>query len=113
MALGSAALGVAAGALESALAYASLHSATPNSSGSNETTAARVAVSWDVAGGVLSASGLEFEGVASNGDVVAVGFWSAAEGGTFYGSLALTGDSAANAAGEYTVESVEITVSAS
>jgi len=114
MALNTAAVDSAANTLKTTLAYASLHSATPNASGSNETTAARVAVSWSgPSTGAISASNLAFTGVAASGAVGFVGFWSASSSGTFYGYLPLTGDSAANAAGAYTVSSVTVTVSAS
>lgn len=115
MPLNDAALNVGAGAIRTAITHLSLHSSTPNSSGSNETTAARVAAGWGaVAGsGDFSATNKAFTGVASSGAVTHVGFWSASTSGTFYGYQALTGDQTANSAGEYTVSTVSIDGSAS
>lgn len=109
-------LNVGANAMASAAAYMSLHTATPNAAGSNESVAPRIAASWGAAAtGDITASNRAFTGGAANGAVVAVGFWSAqASGtGTFYGYLPLTGDANFNSAGEYTVTSVTLNGSAS
>lgn len=114
MALSTAGLNAEVGALASAIGYMSLHSAAPNGSGSNETTAARVAVTWgSPSGGAIAMSGgaRNFTGGASNGAVHSVGYWSASSGGTFYGSFPVTGDASFNSAGEYTVDSASITAS--
>lgn len=104
----------AANLLKTAYAYASLHSAAPDGSGSNETTAARLPVTWTgPTSGVITVTNLEFTGVASNGAVTHVGLWSALTNGTFFGAEDLTGDQQANAAGEYRVNSLAITVNAS
>ena len=115
MALNDAALNVAAGAIRTAITHLSLHSSAPNSSGSNETSAARVAAGWGAVSGSgdFVATGKAFTGVAANGAVTHVGFWSASSGGTFYGYFALTGDATANSAGEYTVSTVAVDGSAS
>lgn len=113
MSLSTAGLNVQQNALASAIAYMSLHSATPNGSGSNETTAARVAVTMSNTNGVITMSGgaKNFTGGASNGPVHDVGYWSAITGGNFYGSFPTTGDASFNSAGEYTVDSASITAS--
>lgn len=69
---------------------------------------ARVAATWSAAatGGDISDGPVAFTGLPANGAVTHVGYWSALTGGTFRGSRLLGGDTAANAAGEYTVTSV-------
>lgn len=104
-------LNVGANAMGAAAAYMSLHTATPNTSGSNESAAPRVASSWGAAAtGDITATNRPFTGGTANGAVVAVGFWSAqaAGTGTWYGYLPLTGDATFNSAGEYTVTSVTL-----
>ena len=56
---------------------------------------------------------MAFTGLTANQAVTHVSYWSASTGGTFYGSAALSGDAAANAAGAYTVTSVTETSTAS
>lgn len=109
-------LNIGVTAMQNAAAYLSLHSATPNGSGSNETTAARVAASWGTAanGDFASLSNKAFTGGAPGGAVAAVGFWSASSGGTFYGYQPIgSGDLAFNQAGEYTLTSLSIPGTAS
>lgn len=110
MTLNDAALNIGANAIRAAITHVSLHSAAPNATGSNETTAARRPIAWSAAvAGDITASNIAFTGVAANGPVTHLGYWSAATGGTFYGFRALAGDQSANAAGEYTVTSVSET----
>lgn len=114
MPLNSAATDPSANTLKTTLAYASLHSAQPNTSGSNETTAARVAISWSgPTANVITASSLSFTGVAASGAVTHIGFWSAATSGTFLGWDTLSGDQTANAAGAYSAPTVTVTLTAS
>lgn len=92
--------------------HASLHTADPGSTGTNEVTGggyARQAVSFTVDGdGDLTITGtLAFSGPA-NGAAQFVGLWSAASGGTFRGGFALTGDQTFNAAGQYNVTALTI-----
>lgn len=110
MALNDAALNLMATELASAAAYLSLHSATPNASGSNETTAGRQASGWGAASGgdIAISAAKNFTGGASNGAVTHVGLWSASTSGTFYGSFAITGDASFNSAGEYTLDSLTV-----
>ena len=91
--------------------YVSLHSSDPGTTGANETTAARKAVTFSVDGdGDLTLpSTLSFTGGASSGAVTHVGLWSASSGGTFRGGFALTGDATFNSAGEYDVTALTIT----
>lgn len=103
-------LNIGVTAMQGAALYMSLHHTTPDATGSNETTAARVPCSWPAPAngdfGVLTNK--LFTGGAPNGDVVEVGFWTAASGGTWRGSFPLTGDQKFNGAGEYTLTSLAI-----
>jgi hypothetical protein len=77
----------------------------------DEVSAARIAIAWDPAVGVVAASGgvpLQFTG-APGGDATDFGVWSAITDGTFRGTVGLTGDQAFNAAGEYNVTGVTLT----
>jgi hypothetical protein len=113
MALNTAALNSLIGSFATLAPYVALHSADPGTTGLNPTTAARLAASWSAAsnGAVTAAANLAFTGGASNGAVTHVGYWSAATGGTFYGSQALTGDATFNSAGQYTLTSLTETAS--
>jgi len=102
------AAGFAAGA-----AYLALHSADPGTTGTSPTTAARVAAGWTTSNGVATATGKSFTGGAASGAVTHVGYWSALTGGTFYGSRALTGDQAFNAAGQYNTGTITETYTSS
>ncbi len=108
MALNDAALVLAANAVDTAITHMQLHSGARGAAGTtNVTSAARVAVNGTVDGDVA------FTGVAASGAVAEVSYWSASSGGTYYGGAALSGDTTANAAGEYTVTSVTETSTAS
>lgn len=115
MALNDAALVLAANAVDAAITHMQLHSGAPGAAGtSNVTSAARQAVNGTVDGdGDITWTNIAFTGVAASGSVTHVSYWSALTSGTFYGSAALSGDSTANAAGEYTVTSVTETSTAS
>ena len=89
--------------------HLSLHTADPSTTGANESSAARVAVTWTVDGdGDMTSGSKNFTGGASNGACTYVGLWSAVSAGTFRGSFLLTGDVTFNSAGEYTVTQVTI-----
>lgn len=113
MALTDAALNVMGDALAGVALFASLHSADPGATGTNETSAGRQGVTWSASSaGDLSLSASEsFTGGAASGACTHVGLWSASSGGTFYGGFALTGDQNFNAAGEYTL--TDLTISGS
>lgn len=110
MALNDTALNLMATALGGAAQYLSLHSATPDATGSSETTAGRQSAGWAAASGgdIAITAAKPFTGGASNGAVTHVGLWSAATAGTFYGSFAVTGDQSFNSAGEYTLDTLTI-----
>lgn len=99
-------------------AYVSLFSAEPNSSGSNEYTGggyARIAIpGWGTvsSGGDFAPTGFPIEFTGTPGDsIVAVGLWSAATSGTYYGADYATGDLVFNALGKLKVTALPIDLS--
>jgi hypothetical protein len=115
MALNDTILNIGNAAMQTAMTHMAIHTAQPNASGSNESAAARQAITWVTAanGDLVATVDLAFTGGAASGAATHVGFWSASSAGTFYGWLPLTGDQTFNAAGEYTVTGVTITGTAS
>lgn len=114
MALLDATLNIGMDAMAASITHLSLSTADPSTTGANQSAAARVAAGWAVsANGDTVATNKAFTGGAASGPVTHVCFWSASTGGTFRGSQALTGDTAFNAAGQYTVNSVALNSSAS
>jgi hypothetical protein len=99
------AAGVIAGA-----GYASIHTAAPNSSGSNESAAARKAIGWTTpaTGDSSNTADILITGGTPGGPATHVGVWSALTVGTIKGYSALTGDQTFNAAGEYTIRAGEL-----
>jgi len=117
VALNDAALELMADALAAEVTHLSLHSSTPNSSGSNEVTGggySRQSVTWNVDqdGDLTLASTVSFSGP-SEGTVTHVGLWDASSSGNFYGAFALSGDTAFNSAGQYNVTQLTINSTAS
>ena len=114
MPLNAAGLQLGGSGIAAGIVAVALHSALPDASGSNQCASARLAASLTSTNGVVSMTSKAFTGVAANGAVTYLGFWSqVAAGGTFLGYQALTGDQAANAAGQYTVSACTITPTAS
>lgn len=109
------ALTLMANALDAAVTHAQLHSGAPGAAGASNQIGTRVAVniSVDADGDLTLASALSFTGLTPNGAVQYVSLWSAASAGTCYGTFVLTGDTTANAAGEYQVTGITITSTAS
>ena len=109
-----AALVVGANAIDTAITHMQLFSAATNATGTTNAVGSRVAVNGTVdADGDITWSNVAFTGLTANQPVHSVGYFSASTGGTFYGSVVLTGDATANSAGEYTVTSVTETSTAS
>lgn len=108
MAFNDAALNTAGDALASAFPWLSLHTEGTVADSTNESSAGREAANWSSAtdGGNIEATNVEFTGGTSEGPAVRVGYWSAETNGTYGGGSMLSGDTAFNAAGEYTVTSV-------
>lgn len=114
MALNDAALVLAANAVDGAITHMQLYSAATDAAGTLNAVGTRVAVNGTVdADGDITWSNVAFTGLTANQTIHSVGYWTAVTAGTFYGSTALTGDLAANAAGAYTVTSVTETFTAS
>lgn len=107
--LNSSELHIGGAAMAADIDHLSLHSATPDGTGSNETSAGRQAVTPSDTAGVITIGSTAFTGGAANGDCKFVGMWHSS---TWRGYLALTGDQAFNAAGEYTVTGLTLTGSA-
>lgn len=118
MPLTDAALQAGTNGITAAYPYVALHSADPGATGLNEVTAAgRLAANWGAATGSGDASlaaAINFSGMAANQAVTYVGLWdsSVAGAGNFGGGFALTGDQAANTAGDYTVSSLTVNATA-
>jgi hypothetical protein len=76
----------------------------------DQNSAARVQMTSNVAGGVITATGVPyaFTGAPNDGATHAL-FFSAPTGGTFYGFDALAGDQAYNAEGDYNITALTIT----
>lgn len=97
------------------ITHASLHTATPNSSGSNEVTGgspayARKSITLGAAsGGSTSASNQPVFDVPASTTVTHVGFWSASTSGTFMGYGDVT-DETFGAQGTYTLTATTISV---
>lgn len=106
MAFNDALLTIAAQAMQAAATHMSLHTAAPDATGSNASAAARQPIPWEdpaTAGDMVLLDDIAFTGGEASGPVTHYGFWSGAAGGTWYGAYPATGDTAFNAAGEYTV----------
>jgi hypothetical protein len=97
-------LNIGANAMRTAMAYLSLHFATPDSGGSNETSAVRQPSAWaPPAGGDLVSASVSFTGGQPLSPVKAVSFWNAEAGGQYYGYYPIQGDQAFNGSGQYTL----------
>ena len=105
--LNDAALIVGANATAAVITHLSLHTTGAVTSSLNESTAARLPVTWATdADGDLTTGTKAFTGGAASGPAIRVGYWSALAAGVYYGGSLLTGDTAFNAAGAYTVTSI-------
>jgi hypothetical protein len=114
VALSDAALVLTANAVDAAVTHAQLHNGAPGAAGTANAVGSRVAVNGTVdADGDITWSNVAFTGLTANQAVSHISLWSAATGGTFYGSAALAGDLAANAAGQITITSYTETSTAS
>ncbi|HJS83601.1 MAG TPA: hypothetical protein VJ742_12280 [Nitrososphaera sp.] len=102
--------------LASVAIYASLHTADPGSSGTNEVSGgspayARKSITWNAAAtGNLDNNANPVFDVPASTTITHVGFWSAATSGTFYGSADIT-DEVFAAQGTYTLTDADISLS--
>lgn len=107
MALNANGLNAQVGGLTAVAAYASLHSAEPNASGSNEISGGsytREAISWGAAsnGTAVSSANITFD-VPGSTTIAWLGYWSAASGGTFYGARVLDASQTFATSGTYVI----------
>lgn len=97
--------------------FASLHTADPGTTGASEVSGgspayARKAITWNAAAsGSLDNNANPVFDVPAATTVSFVGFWSAASGGTFYGSSDVTDETFA-AQGTYTLTDADIDLNA-
>lgn len=115
MALQANTLVIAGTAVRDAITHFQFHSSAPGAAGTTGAVGSRVANTGTVNGttGVITWSNIQFTGLTANQSVTHVSYWNASTAGTYRGSAALTGgDTAANVAGAYTVNSITETPSA-
>lgn len=117
MALNANGLNAQVGGLTAVASYASLHTAEPNNSGSNEVTGGsytREDISWGAAsnGTAVSDAPIVFD-VPGGATITHLGYWSAATSGTFYGSRQLNAQQAYATDGTYTIASGNLSESVS
>ena len=99
--------------LASVAIYASLHTADPGSTGTNEVTGgspayARKSITWNAAAsGNLDNNANPVFDVPASTTITHVGLWSASTSGTFYGSFDIT-DEVFAAQGTYTLTDADI-----
>lgn len=102
-------------ALGAVAVYASLHTADPGATGTSEVSGgspayARKAITWNAAsGGDLDNNANPVFDVPGSTTITHLGFWSAATGGTFYGSADIT-DETFGGQGTYTTTDVDLTL---
>jgi hypothetical protein len=102
--------------LASIAVFASLHTADPADSGTNEVSGgspayARKAITWNAAAsGSLDNNANPVFDVPAGMTVTHAGFWSAATAGTFYGANALSASEAFGAQGTYTLSDADLSL---
>jgi hypothetical protein len=107
MALTSGALNIMLDAFGNAAAFVSLHTDTPGTNGANEVSGgdyARLDPMWGSAanGSLTNADPIVFD-VPGSTTIKFLGYWSADNAGTFYGSRTLDADQTYATAGTYTI----------
>lgn len=107
MALNDNGLNAQVGGLTAVAAFASLHTAEPNASGSNEVVASpyvRESIPWGSpnSGTAVTSDAIVFD-VPADTTITHLGYWSSGDGGTFYGSRALDTSQTFATAGTYTI----------
>lgn len=117
MALNANGLNAQVGGLTAVAAYASLHTAEPNASGSSEVTGGsytRETISWATAsnGTAVTDAQIVFD-VPGSTTITHIGYWSASSAGTFYGSRALDTSQTYATDGTYTIASGNLSESVS
>ena len=107
--LNDAALVIGANAIDAAITFFQAHSADPGADGAGFEIGSRTAVNGTVdADGDISWANVAFTGLGASATFWGVSYWSASSAGACYGTQArTTGDTTANAAGEYTYSGTE------
>jgi hypothetical protein len=102
--LADSALVVGANAIDADITHFRLHSGARGAAGTTNQIGSLVAVNGSVdADGDITWTNVAFSGLGANTAVAEVSYWAS---GTYRGGAAVTGDSTANSAGEYTLTSV-------
>lgn len=105
------------GGLKAAATFASLHTADPGTTGTNEVSGgspayARKSISWGTpSNGAMSTNANIVFDVPASTTIQFLGYWSASTGGTFYGSRALDTNQTFATQGTYTIASGNLTES--
>jgi len=115
MPLDDAALQDAGNAIDAGISHMRLHSADPGSGETSALGSGRIACAFtsDADGDLTLDATVNFTGLGAGATVAYVTLWSASTSGTRKGKFAVTGDSTANAAGEYSITGLTITGTAS
>jgi hypothetical protein len=115
MALDNFALEVAGDAIAAEMTHVRLHSADPGTGETSALGSGRVAAAFtsDSDGDITLNSAVAFTGLGASAAVAWVTVWDASTAGNRVGKFAVTGDAAANAAGEYTLTALTLTGTAS
>lgn len=102
-------------ALAAAITHVRFHSADPGSGETNALGAGRSAAAFtsDADGDLTLNAPVNITGLAASQAVTYVTIWTASAAGTRLGKFALTGDTAANSAGEYSLTALTLTGTAS
>lgn len=105
--LNDAATVLAANAVDTAITHMQLHSSNVGGAWATGAVGSRVAVNGTVdADGDITWTSVAFTGLSAGQAVGGVSYWNSASGGINYGGAALTGDTTANSAGEFTLTSI-------
>lgn len=107
----------AANGVRATVTHVGIATGNPGADGTaNPSAAARKAVTWTApatGGDFANTADLLFTGGAASGPAAYVTLWTALTGGTCKGYQAITGDTAFNAAGEFTILAGALTVAGS
>lgn len=111
MPLDDAALQTAGNAIDGVLTHMRLHSADPGTTEANALGSGRVACAFtsDADGDLTLDATVNFTGLGASATVAWVTLWNASTAGVRQGKFAVTGDSTANAAGEYSITALTLT----
>jgi hypothetical protein len=116
MALSTAGRNAACDGIAAVAGYASLHSASPGTTGANELSGggyARQAITWSAAAnGSRAISGTEDFPVPAGATVSHFGMWTAVTGGTFIAGDPLSDSEDFTAAGTYRLDSMTVSTPA-